>query len=401
MPIIVKKFGGSSLSDNEKLKHVANIIKKDYLEGNDVVVVVSAQGNTTDLLIDKINSVSNNFYKREADVILSTGEMLSMSLLTSVIKDLNLPCISLTGWQSGFFTDSNHTFAKIKYIDTSRIENELQKKNIVIISGFQGVNKYGDITTLGRGGSDTSAVALASSLKADKCQIYTDVDGVFSCDPRLIKNVKHIEKIDYDEMLEFSSSGAKVLHNRSIEIAKKYNVTVEVLSTFDSKKSTIVKEVSELEKLLISGISKDEYISMITLVGVNAFESIDFKLFSILSKNKIKIDLITQSIINNNKKDITFTVSKDNLKNALKCIEENKQIFNYENMVFDDDVAKLSIIGSGIASDMDIFARIFSLLNHPIFIIKMICTSEIKISIIINKKNIDAALSVLHSEFFN
>ena len=306
MALIVQKFGGSSVADAQRVSHVAGIIANTYRQGNQVVVVVSAQGKTTDHLIAQAQEVNPNPSKRELDALMATGELASMALMALALERLGMPAISLSGWQAGIHTDSTHGAARVSRIDTERLRNELDKGNIVIVAGFQGVNKYEDITTLGRGGSDTSAVALAAALNADLCQIYTDVDGVYTADPRIVPNAIKIDEITYDEMLELASLGANVLHNRSVEMAKKYNVNLEVLSSMAGAEGTIVKEVTDVEKLLIKGVTKDVNIARISAMGVSDQPGIAFRLFSLLAKHKVSVDIILQSVGRDGTQDISF-----------------------------------------------------------------------------------------------
>ena len=294
MGLVVQKFGGSSVANAERLMNVAKIITRTYDEGNDVIAVVSAQGDTTDEFLEKAHEVNKTPSARELDVLLSAGEQISMSLLAMTIESLGYPVKSLTGWQAGFQTTATHVNSRVKSINTERLQNELSKKNIVIVAGFQGINKYDDITTLGRGGSDTSAVAIAAAMRADKCQIYTDVDGVYTADPRLVKDAKKLDEITYDEMLELATLGAKVLHNRIVEMAKEYAVNMEVLSSLEDKPGTQIKEVTKMEKMLIKGVAKDDDVARISLVEVPDQPGIAFKIFSLLASNKINVDIILQ-----------------------------------------------------------------------------------------------------------
>ena len=297
MALIVQKFGGSSVADADKIRRVAGIITKTYEAGNDVIVVVSAQGDTTDDLIDKAHELSKNPSRREMDMLLTTGEQISCSLLAMAIQEMGYPAISLTAWQYGLTSDSNYSNARIKSINDERLCKELDSHKIIICAGFQGINKYDDITPLGRGGSDTTAVAIAAALKADLCQIYTDVDGVYTADPRKVKNAKKLDEITYDEMLELATLGAQVLCNRSVELAKKYGVKLEVCSSYEPKPGTKVKEeVNTLEKMLITGVAKDSDISRISVLGLKDIPGETFKLFTLLGQNKVNVDIILQSI---------------------------------------------------------------------------------------------------------
>ena len=401
MALIVKKFGGSSVADAKKLFNVANLIVDDYKKGNDVIVVVSAQGDTTDDLIAKAKEINpDGASKREMDMLLSAGEQISISLLAMAIETLGCPVISLLGWQAGFNTDSHHTIARIKNINGERLKNEIEKKKIVIVAGFQGLNKYDDITTLGRGGSDTSAVAIAAALKADLCQIYTDVDGVYTADPRKVPNAKKMNEICYDEMLELATLGAQVLNNRSVGMAKKYNVELEVRSSLEPNKSgTIVKEIVKMEKTLIKGVAKDNNVASISIVGLQDKPGIAFKIFNKLAQAKVNVDIILQSIGRNNSKDITFTVSQDNRADAVKVIEGMKDSLNFDEVTFDESVSKVSIVGAGMESNPGVAAKMFEALFDAGINIRMISTSEIKVSVLIDEKVADAAVIAVHDKF--
>jgi aspartate kinase len=358
--------------------------------------VVSAQGDTTDDLILKASEINKNPSRREMDVLLTTGEQISASLLAMAIETMNFPVISLTAWQVGIMSDSNYSNARIKSISEERLRRELDQKNIVIVTGFQGVNKFDDITTLGRGGSDTTAVALAAALKADLCQIYTDVDGVYTADPRRVKNAKKLDEISYDEMLELASLGAQVLHNRSVELAKKYQVNLEVVSSFNRVPGTKVKEDVVLEKMLITGVAKDNNIARISIIGLEDIPGVAFKLFSLLGQNKINVDIILQSIGRNGTKDISFTVSSSNLTSAMKLLHEK---YPNNNIIFDENVSKVSIVGAGMQSNAGVAAKMFEALYSAGINIQMISTSEIKISVLIDRKDADKAVEYIHEMF--
>lgn len=399
MAIIVQKFGGSSVADAPKVVNVANRVVDTYKEGNKVVVVVSAQGDTTDDLIEKAHEINKNPSKREMDMLLSSGEQISVSLLAMAIEKMGIPVISLTGWQAGFFTNSNAGNAKIIRIDTERINSELDKNKIVIVAGFQGVDKYDNITTLGRGGSDTSAVAIAAAIHADKCEIFTDVDGVYTADPRYVKGAKKLDEITYDEMLELASLGANVLHNRSVEMAKKYNVKLEVKSSFEKIPGTMVKEAVSVEKMLIRGVARDNDVARISVIGLDDKPGIAFKVFSILSNANINVDIILQSIGRNDKKDISFTVSKTNLEQTLKLLEEEQATIGFEKISHREDVSKVSIVGAGMVNNPGVAAKMFEALYDSGINIHMISTSETKVSVLINIKNADSAVQAIHDKF--
>ncbi len=400
MALIVKKFGGSSVANAQRVFNVARIITEDYRAGNEVIVVVSAQGDTTDDLIEKAREINpDGPSKREMDMLLSAGEQISISLLAMAIEKLGFPVVSLLGWQAGFPTDSNYSAARIKRLQTDRLTSELAKKNIIIVAGFQGLNKYDDITTLGRGGSDTSAVAIAAAVKADLCQIYTDVDGVYTADPRKVKTAHKMDEITYDEMLELATLGAQVLNNRSVEMAKKYNVELEVLSSLERKPGTIVKEVVKMEKMLIRGVAKDANVARISIVGLPDSPGIAFKVFSKLGQKKINVDIILQSVGRDGTKDITFTVPEDQAKDAMEVMEEVKALYNCEKVVCDEDVAKVSIVGTGMETHPGVAATMFEALYNAGVNIEMISTSEIKISVLIDKDKADKAVEAVHNAF--
>ncbi len=401
MSLIVQKFGGSSVKDTEHVLNVARIVTDTYKKGNDVIVVVSAQGDTTDDLIAKYKEIDQNPSERERDMLLAAGEQISISLLAMAIQSLGFPAISLLGWQAGFSTTSAHTRARIKKVDTTRLKNEIAKKNIVIVAGFQGMDKFDDLTTLGRGGSDTSAVAIAAAMRADLCQIYTDVEGVFTADPRKVPTAKKLPEISYGEMLELATLGAQVLNNRSVELAKKYNIELEVLSSLTNKPGTIVKENTKMEKFLISGIAKDDDIVRISVTNIPDEPGLAFKLFSILSAKNINVDIILQSIGRDKTKDISFTVNKDNATDAVALLENNfASRYEGVNVSMNDNVAKISIVGSGMESHAGVATDMFEALFDANINIHMISTSEIKISVLIRKEYADKAVRVLHDKFF-
>jgi aspartate kinase len=401
MALIVQKFGGSSVRDAERVMNVANIVKRTYDEGNDVIVVVSAQGDTTDDLIAKAAEISDHPSKREMDMLLSAGEQISISLLAMALEKLGKPVVSLLGWQAGFITSSSHTEARIKRIETERLHNEIDKHNIVIVAGFQGINRADDVTTLGRGGSDTSAVAIAAALGADKCQIFTDVDGVYTADPRKVKNAKKLEEITYDEMLELATLGAQVLHNRSVEMSKKYGIKLEVLSSLENKSGTIVKETVKMEKMLVRGVAQDDDVARISIIGVPDIPGIAFKIFDGLAKHKVNIDIILQSVGRDGTKDITFTTNKEKADEAVNAINElAEKIGPFKDVSVDTDVSKISIVGAGMETHHGVAAKMFEALYDAGINIKMISTSEIKISVLINSKDSDKATNAVHDAFF-
>lgn len=399
MSLIVQKFGGSSVANAERVMNVARIITNTYNEGNNVVVVVSAQGDTTDDLIDKANEINPKASKREMDMLLTAGEQISISLLAMAIESLGYPVISLLGWQAGFETNSSYGSARISKINTERLQSELDKKKIIIVAGFQGLNKYDDLTTLGRGGSDTSAVAIAAALHADRCQIYTDVAGVYTADPRKVENTRKLTDITYDEMLEFATLGAQVLNNRSVEMAKKYNVELEVLSSLVREPGTIVREVATMEKMLIRGVTKDTDIARISVVGMKDIPGNAFKMFSRLAQKGINIDVILQSVGRDGTKDISFTCAASHAEEAVAILED---IFSMEGAVVSSDttVAKISIVGAGMQSHSGTASKMFGALYEAGINISMISTSEITISVLIDKNLADKAVSAVHAAFF-
>ena len=401
MGLIVQKFGGTSVADTERLRNVARIITDTYKAGNQVVVVLSAQGDTTDDLIEKAKEINPEGSNREMDMLLSTGEQISVALCAMAIEALGYPVVSLTGWQAGILTDTAAKNARIKKIDTERLEAELDRKRIVIVTGFQGVDRNQNITTLGRGGSDTSAVALAAALEADLCQIYTDVDGVYTADPRYVKGVKKLDEVTYNEMLELATLGAQVLHNRSVELAKKYNVKLEVLSSFTGHPGTKVKGVAKrMEKTAVSSVAKDKDIARIALVGVPNEVGTSFKVFSLLAQNHINVDIILQGIGHEEGKDICFTVAEGDLKKAAGLLESHKAELRFARLETNADIAKVSVVGSGMINNPGVAAKLFEALYDAHININMISTSEIKISVLVDKKDADRAVQAVHDKFF-
>lgn len=397
--LVVKKFGGSSVANKERIFNVARRCAEEYQKGNDVVVVLSAMGDTTDELLEKAGDINPNASKRELDMLLTTGEQISVSLMAMALQALNIPAISLNAFQVQMHSTSRNGNARFKRIDTDRVHHELGNRKIVIVTGFQGVNKYDDYTTLGRGGSDTTAVALAAVLHADKCEIYTDVEGVYTADPRVVKNARKIEEITYDEMLELATSGAKVLHNRSVEMAKKYGVELVVRSSLNTEEGTVVKEVVKVEKMLITGVAADENTARISVIGVEDKPGIAFKIFNTLSRNSINVDIILQSVGREGTKDISFTVSQDDLKEALQVLEDRKQALTIKEITYDEKVAKISIVGAGMLSNPGVAATMFESLCNSNININMISTSEIRITVLINEKDADKALVAVHDGF--
>ena len=399
MGLIVQKFGGSSVADAAKVINVAERVTETYKAGNQVIVVVSAQGDTTDDLITKANEINPDASKREMDDLLSSGEQISIALLAMAIEKIGCPVVSLTGWQAGFNTNAASGNARINNIDTERMQSELDRRNIIVVAGFQGLDKYDNITTLGRGGSDTSAVAIAAAMRADKCEIYTDVDGVYTADPRICKDAKKLDEITYDEMLELASLGANVLHNRSVEMAKKYNVKLEVKSSFERVPGTLVKEVVSVEKMLIRGVTRDNDVARLAVVGLENTPGIAFRVFSQLAQENINVDMILQSVGREGTKDIAFTVTRENEAKTLEVLEGLKDILNYKEVNHRDDLSKVSIVGAGMVNNPGVAAKMFEALFDNDINIHMISTSEIKVSVLIKLENAEKAVKVIHDKF--
>ena len=399
MGLIVQKFGGTSVRDRDRIFNVARIVANTRNQGNDVVVVVSAQGDTTDDLLVKAAEITSDPSHREMDMLLATGEQISISLLAMALQEIGVPSVSLTGWQAGFNTDRTYMSARIKRLDTERLESELARNRVVVVAGFQGLNKSEDITTLGRGGSDTSAVALAAALHADRCQIYTDVEGVYTADPRKIPKATKLQEITFDEMLELASLGAQVLNNRSVELAKKYGVELEVISSLNPVPGTIVKEEIKVEGMLIKGVAKDENVAVISILEVPDVPGMSFKVFSLLAQKNINVDIILQSSGRGNKKDLTFTVPLTEVETAIRVLNENKSRFNGGELVVNRNCAKVSIVGAGMQSHSGVASTMFEAMFSKNINIHMISTSEIKISVIIDKEDADKAVAACHDAF--
>ena len=399
MALIVQKFGGTSVKDRSRIFNVARIVANTRNAGNDVVVVVSAQGDTTDDLIAKAQEITNSPSSREMDMLLATGEQISIALLAMALQEIGVSAISLTGWQAGFVTDRAYSRARIKRLDTERVESELARNRVVVVAGFQGLNRSDDITTLGRGGSDTSAVALAAALHADRCQIYTDVEGVFTADPRKIPKATRLKEITFDEMLELASLGAQVLNNRSVELAKKYGVELEVLSSINPIPGTIVKEETKVEGMLIKGVAKDDNVAVISILGVPDVPGMSFKVFSLLAQRNINVDIILQSSGTDGAKDLIFTVPLDDAESALSLLQEHKGRFGGGEIKVDKNCAKVSVVGAGMQSPPGVASRMFEAIGSQNINIHMISTSEIKISVIIDKADADRAVAAIHDAF--
>ena len=398
--LIVKKFGGTSVGDQERIMNVARRCAEEYSKGKDVVVVLSAMGKTTDILLKTAREINPKAPKRELDMLMTTGEQTSVALMAIALDSLGIPAVSLNAFQVRMETTSVYGNARLKKIDKERILHELASRKIVIVTGFQGVNRYEDYTTLGRGGSDTTAVALAAALHADACEIYTDVDGVFTADPRIVPGARKLSEITYDEMLDLATCGAGVLHNRSVEMAKKYGVPLVVRSSLNNSEGTIVKEVTSVERMLISGVALDENAARISVMGLKDEPGIAFKLFNLLAKNNVNVDIILQSIGREKTKDISFTVNEEDVENAIRIIEENKERLTFHEVTSNLDVAKVSIVGAGMTSNPGVAAKMFEALYNVGININMISTSEIRITVLVKKKDGEKAMNAIHEAFF-
>lgn len=397
--LIVKKFGGSSVANKVRIFRVAERCIEDYRAGHDVVVVLSAMGDTTDDLIAMAHSIHANPKKRELDMLLTTGEQVSVSLMAMAMQSLDVPAVSLNAFQVQMHSTERYGNARFKRIDTDRITHELDSRKIVIVTGFQGVNKYDDLTTLGRGGSDTTAVALAAALHADRCEIFTDVDGVYTADPRIVKNAMKLDEVTYDEMLELASLGAKVLHNRSVEMAKKYGVELVVRSSLNRSEGTVIKEKVKMEKMLITGVAADMNTARISVIGVDDQPGTAFRIFNTLAKNNMNVDIILQSVGRDGTKDISFTVSEDDLDEAIHILEDHKEALTIKEITSNRDVAKISVVGAGMMSNPGVAAKMFETLYNARININMIATSEIRITVLVDKKDVEKALNAVHDGF--
>ncbi len=395
--LIVKKFGGTSVANKERIFNVAKRCIEDYQKGNDVVVVLSAMGKYTDELIDMAKDINENPPKREMDMLFTIGEQMSVALMAMAMNKLGVPAISLNAFQVAMHSTSVYGNARLKRIDSERIRHELEQRKIVIITGFQGINKYDDYTTLGRGGSDTTAVALAAALQADACEIYTDVDGVYTADPRIVKNARKLDAVTYDEMLELATLGAGVLHNRSVELAKKFGVRLVVRSSLNTSEGTVVKEGAKMEKMLVSGVAGDADTARIAVVGLKDEPGVAFRMFNHLARHNINVDMILQSVGRGGTKDISFTTSVDNADEAVEIIERHFQ--EYESIDADKNVAKVSIVGAGMQTNAGVAAKMFEALYDENINIRMISTSEIRVTVLIDEKNMDRAMAAVHDKF--
>ena len=397
--LIVKKFGGTSVGDKDRIMNVARRCAEDFKKGNDIVLVLSAMGKTTDELIAKAKEINPDPPKRELDMLLTTGEQVSVAMMALAFDTMDIPAVSLNAFQVRMHTTRVHGNARLKRIDTDRIMHELEHRRIVIVTGFQGVNKYDNYTTLGRGGSDTTAVALAAALHADACEIYTDVDGVYTADPRIVPKARKLEEITYDEMLDLATLGAGVLHNRSVEMAKKYGVQLVVRSSLNDHEGTIVKEETSVERMLISGVALDKNTARISVIGLKDEPGMAFRLFNMLAKEGINVDVILQSIGRENSKDISFTISRDEADEAVKIIEANKARIGCTGISCNKEVVKVSIVGAGMMSNPGVAAKMFEALFNENININMISTSEIRITVLINEKDAERAVNAVHDAF--
>lgn len=395
--LVVKKFGGTSVANKERIYNVARRCVEDYKKGRDVVVVLSAMGKMTDELISMAEDINPNPPKRELDMLLTTGEQTSVALMSMAMNALGVPSVSLNAFQVQMHTTSVYGNARIKRIDSDRILNELEQRKIVIVTGFQGVDKFDNYTTLGRGGSDTTAVALAAVLNADACEIYTDVEGVYTADPRIVKNARKLKEITYDEMLELATLGAGVLHNRSVELAKKYGVQLVVRSSLNNAEGTVVKEEVKMEKMLVSGVAADKDVARIALIGLKDEPGVAFRLFNHLARHNINVDMILQSVGRDNTKDISFTTSLADADEAVEIVERHFK--EYERIDVDKDVAKVSIVGAGMMSNPGVAAKMFEALYDEGINIRMISTSEIRVTVLIELKYVDKAMNAVHDKF--
>ena len=397
--LVVKKFGGTSVADKDRIMNVAKRCIRDYQSGNDVVVVLSAMGKQTDVLIDLAKDINPKPPKRAMDMLLTTGEQTSVALMEMAMAALNVPAVSLNGFQVAMHTTSAYGNARLKRIDTERIRHELDQRKIVIVTGFQGVNKYDDYTTLGRGGSDTTAVALAAALHADACEIYTDVEGVYTADPRYVKKARKLKEITYDEMLDLATLGAGVLHNRSVELAKKYGVQLVVRSSLSEAEGTVVKEDVKVERMLVSGVAADKNVTRVSLVGIKDEPGMAFRVFDALAKENINVDMILQSIGREGTKDITFTVPRDMTDEALKAIDKVKNVLNIQDVTTNTAVAKVSVVGAGMMSNPGVASKMFECLYNSHININMISTSEIRVTVLINEADTEKAMNAVHDMF--
>ena len=398
--LIVKKFGGTSVANKERIFNVAKRCIEDYQAGNQVVVVLSAMGKQTDVLLDMAKDINPKASRREMDMLLTTGEQTSVALMAMAMDSLGVPAVSLNAFQVAMHTTADYSNAKLKRIDTERIYNELENRKIVVITGFQGIDKYDNYTTLGRGGSDTTAVALAAALHADACEIYTDVDGVYTADPRVVPKARKLEVITYDEMLELASLGAGVLHNRSVEMAKKYGVQLVVRSSLNRNEGTIVKEDTKMEKMLVSGVATDKNVVQISVEGLENKPGVAFKLFQHLANHNINVDMILQSVEHGGKQDISFTVTEEDAEEAINTLDRHKESsLKCDKTTVTRDVAKVSVVGAGMMTHPGVAAKMFEALYDCGVNIRQISTSEIRVTVLVDEKYVEDAAEAIHDKF--
>jgi aspartate kinase len=398
--LIVQKFGGTSVGSVERILNVAQCVKEEKERGNNVVVVVSAMGKTTDHLVSLAKEISSQPSKREMDMLLTTGEQTTIALLSMALKEKGLEAISFTGWQAGIYTEAVHSNARITKIETAAIQKQLSKGKVVIVAGFQGVTEKGEITTLGRGGSDTTAVALAAALYADKCDIYTDVTGVFTTDPRYVKSARKLLDISYDEMLELANLGAGVLHPRAVEFAKNYHVKLEVRSSMEKVEGTVIKGEATMEQnLIVRGVAFEDQITRVTVLGLaNSLKGLS-TIFTTLAEHHINVDIIIQSKTESDMTNLSFSIKTEDLNETLNVLENNKDLLNYERIEAENGLAKVSIVGSGMVSNPGVAAKMFEVMELNQIEIKMVSTSEIKVSTVISEKEMVHAVESLHDTF--
>lgn len=397
--LVVKKFGGTSVANKERIFNVAKRCIEDYKKGNDVVVVLSAMGKYTDELVDMAQDITPKPPKREMDMLFTIGEQMSVALMAMALNHLGVPAVSLNAFQVTMHTTSAYGNARLKRIDTERLRTELESRKIVVVTGFQGINKYDDYTTLGRGGSDTTAVALAAALRADACEIYTDVDGIYTADPRLVPTARKLKEITYDEMLDLATLGAGVLHNRSVEMAKKYGVTLVVRSSLNNEEGTVVKEDVNVERMLVSGVALDRKADRVAIVGLKDEPGIAFKVFDCLARKNINVDVILQSIGRDGTKDISFTVDDEDIEETMATLQDNKSRLAFDRIESETKIAKLSIVGAGMMSNPGVAARMFETLYNANVNINMISTSEIRITVLIEESQGERAIKAVHDAF--
>ncbi|MDQ1144822.1 aspartate kinase [Bacillus sp. SORGH_AS 510] len=400
MGLVVQKFGGTSVGSVERILNVASRVKEEIEQENNVVVVVSAMGKSTDQLVGLAKEISNVPNKREMDMLLSTGEQVTIALLSMALNQQGIPAVSFTGWQAGIVTEPVHGNARISNINTETIKRQLGEGKVVIVAGFQGITEDGEITTLGRGGSDTTAVALAAALHADKCDIYTDVTGVFTTDPRYVKEARKLLSVSYDEMLELANLGAGVLHPRAVEFAKNYQVRLEVRSSMEKIEGTVIEGEATMEQnLVVRGVAFEDEITKVTVLGLtNSLTSLS-TIFTTLAQNQINVDIIIQSTTEGGSANLSFSIHTNDLLETLKVLEDNKAVLGYEQLDAENKLAKVSIVGSGMISNPGVAAKMFEVLASNDIQIKMVSTSEIKVSAVLEEKNMLKAVELLHSAF--